>query len=549
LQEIAVERRPSSSLVATGVACALALAFVGRPASAAPKDAAAMKLYRDAIESDYLGMQFGAAEKKLKQAIALCGASGCAPGVVAQLHRDLGVVYLAGNKRPDDARTEFATALKIDPALTLLKDLATPEAAQLFAEVKGAAAPEATPGSAGGKEELTHVPPKEAGVSTPLPLYVELADGVTVVKVQVRYKSPATGEWKTLDLNKLASGYGIELPCAEVGPTSGELRYFIQTIGASGESAATHGTRNAPHVVPIVTELTSAPAHLPGKPPPESCAGALCPPGSPGCDAAGAATGATCSDDAQCASAACREGVCAAAEAATSKACQADGDCGDGGVCSAGVCGVAAKKNWLSLSIQQEALFLPTVNGACSTDATYACYDGTEPYDLPSHNLTPGTDNVEGGFSLATARVLVGYERVVHPHITVGAKLGFAFNHGPTQGSSSFLPLHAEARVAYWFGSHPTARTGLRPFVVLSGGVAEVDAKRRFVAQDVRPPYDSNYNLQAWRKAGQGFAALGGGIMYALSPSSGITVELKVLQMLGTSATGVAGQLGYALGL
>ena len=111
----------------------------GHGGAAAPKDAVATKLYRDAIESDYLGMQFGAAEKKLKQAIALCGASSCSPPVLAQLHRELGVVYLAGNKPPADARGEFAIALKIDPNLTLLKDLATPEASQLFADVKGTA--------------------------------------------------------------------------------------------------------------------------------------------------------------------------------------------------------------------------------------------------------------------------------------------------------------------------------------------------------------------------------------------------------------------------
>ena len=66
---------------------------------------------------------------------------------------------------------------------------------------------------------------------------------------------------------------------------------------------------------------------------------------------------------------------------------------------------------------------------------------------------------------------------------------------------------------------------------------------------DTAPGENPNYNLQAWRKAGQGFASLGGGAMYALSPASGITLEVKLLEMVGASATGVAGQLGYALGL
>ena len=254
------------------------------------------------------------------------------------------------------------------------------------------------------------------GISTPLPLYVELADGVNVAKVQARYKSPASAEWKTLDFNKLEAGYGIELPCADVGATPGELRYYIQTINANGEPSATHGTRNAPHVVPIVSELSGAPAHLPGKPAPDACSPASCAPGSPGSPKA--AAGASCSGrtDAECVSAACRDQVCVAEEP-TSKTCQADADCGAGGACVASVCGARGKQNWLSIAIQQEGLFLPSASGACSSDTTYTCYDG--PYLYNRKNLTAGSDNVAGGFALGTARVLVGYDRVLGAHITL----------------------------------------------------------------------------------------------------------------------------------
>lgn len=96
LQEILVDRRPRSSLVALTTLAGAAL--YAASAAAGSRDAAATKLNREAIETDYLAMQFGSAEKKLKQGIALCGTTACTPSVLAQIHRDLGIVYLASNR-------------------------------------------------------------------------------------------------------------------------------------------------------------------------------------------------------------------------------------------------------------------------------------------------------------------------------------------------------------------------------------------------------------------------------------------------------------------
>src|SRR4051812_36257697 len=62
------------------------------------KDDLALKLDQDAIENDYLAMKFVDAEKKLRQAIAVCGRTGCSQGIVAQLHRDLGIIYVVSNR-------------------------------------------------------------------------------------------------------------------------------------------------------------------------------------------------------------------------------------------------------------------------------------------------------------------------------------------------------------------------------------------------------------------------------------------------------------------
>src|SRR5688572_23198628 len=85
----------------------LALLGVTTQASAEPKDAAATKLGKQAMESDYLAMRFKQAEQKLKQALALCGKKACIAVVKARLHADLAVVYIAGLKKPDKGKQQI----------------------------------------------------------------------------------------------------------------------------------------------------------------------------------------------------------------------------------------------------------------------------------------------------------------------------------------------------------------------------------------------------------------------------------------------------------
>src|SRR5882762_7188188 len=93
---------------------------------AAPKDETVLKLDESAIDEDYLAMEFPDSVRKLRQAIAICGRTGCSAKVVAQLHRDLGVVYV-GWKKTDDGKAHFLEALRFDPAISLPKELVTPE--------------------------------------------------------------------------------------------------------------------------------------------------------------------------------------------------------------------------------------------------------------------------------------------------------------------------------------------------------------------------------------------------------------------------------------
>src|SRR5215510_3918712 len=81
--------------------------FGAAPAlAAAPKDDKADSLDQDAIDNDYLAMKFPDADRKLRQAIAICGRTGCSPNVIARLHRDLGILYIV-TKRVDDGKAQF----------------------------------------------------------------------------------------------------------------------------------------------------------------------------------------------------------------------------------------------------------------------------------------------------------------------------------------------------------------------------------------------------------------------------------------------------------
>lgn len=212
-----------------------------------------------------------------------------------------------------------------------------------------------------------------------------------------------------------------------------------------------------------------------------------------------------------------------------------------------------AHKNWLSVHFEQDFLMYGSQDNVCAsyggTEApNYSCFQSGSQFGYaPGQSIQPGVGNhIAAGLGRATSRLLIGFDRLVSPNISVGARIGFAFGGGPDnlQGAK-FLPLHAEARANYWFGTDPFASSSLRPYLSLSAGVAEVDG------HVLVEYYDANSQkgtLDAYRKAGTGFAGLGFGVMIPFAGSSGIVPELRALEMLGSSATAFDLSIGYALG-
>src|SRR5579871_5046661 len=80
-----------------------------------PKDKVVLKMDAEAMGQDYLDTEFAKADKKLRDAIATCGAKGCSAKVLAQLHRDLAVVSIAGLGKVDAGKEAFKKALELNP--------------------------------------------------------------------------------------------------------------------------------------------------------------------------------------------------------------------------------------------------------------------------------------------------------------------------------------------------------------------------------------------------------------------------------------------------
>jgi hypothetical protein len=581
---VTVDRRVPHPFLLTGLAAFVF--FIASHALAAPKDNAALKLDDDAIFNDYLATKFTDAERKLKQAVTVCGRNNCSPSVLAQVRRDLGIVYVVTG-RTDEARAQFAEALRLDPATQIPKDLSTPEIQQVFASAggagggggskpsRGAPPPDAEPAQVTSappgpdeEEEIEHQPVGEAALYTPMVIFAEMAEGINPSKVQVRYKSFGSPDWKRVELKKYRRGYGAEIPCTDIGSTPGELRYYIQALGPSGEVIATNGTRQAPHRVVLKDDPADEPRHLPGKEIPQKCKGGMqvdCPPGLPGCGSdRKKAPGADCSTDMECAAGMCLSGMCGGDpdKISSDVKCESDAECGSGKVCSKeGVCQAVSKKNWLGLAAQQDVLLLPSTTSVCGDSTEYACFQNGGYYDPEQFPIIrEAGDEIKGGFALSTTRILLSYDRTLGSHIGLGARVGYAFGGGPqAEGGKAFFPAHIEARLSYWFGRNPFSSTSIRPYVVIGGGVAQFDAK---VNVDVyeRPQADNpdpdnctsttcKYGTVAWKKAGTSFVAGGGGIMIPIDFKSGVVAEARLMQAFSASALGASFQLGYQMGL
>jgi len=523
-------------------------------------------------------------------------AEKCSPAVLAKAWMYVGIVRGSGKNDQAGAKEAFQKALSSDPAVKLDTQLATPETQKTFEGLGGAgaavpaetskpAAAAAANEDAGDKGGLKCTPDvRELQTRRPIPM--ECSSDEEVASMEIRYKPFGGDAWKSVKMKKAGDTFRGEVPCDATG-SAGTLKVFVRAKDAAGDSVDSFGSKAKP--VEFTTSETSSmePPSYPGEAAPTRCvAKEECPPDFPGCGAGALHgnkdAGTACGSSRECKEGLlCNEGTCEAAPACETNADCTSGSCVDN-KCSAGddePPQTTFKKNWIGLHFAQDIAIMGGTN-VCGADARtnqgYACYESgstTVPYNGDPY---PGA-GIATGTVVATRRLLLSFDHAFTGNITVGARVGFAFSGGPPAGKNlkadgsvdtpgtNFLPFHGELRATYWFGKGALGKKGLRPYVHVGGGVAQVDAKVKVKVSDCTPLVDPAYGqcinggstagvtlqqkeLDAWRKMGQGFITIGGGAMYAFKENIGAQLNVNLMYMLPTSGPVIQPSLGVVYG-
>jgi MYXO-CTERM domain-containing protein len=281
------------------VAACLTLSGVARAGGAG--DGQATALFKDAMDRDYLAMEFDKVEKKLRQADAICKKPGCSPAVSAQVHGYLAVLEGLAHKDKEKATEELRQMLRIDFTRTLDKqyaslllkdafDIAKEDVGKELEAKKQTDADEAKKADEAKQAEhdkklrepppvgkLVEKPFTEQAVTYPVPVVVKIPaapagidpEQSAVTRVVVDYTGPG-GQHGQAELKPSKDGYGGEIPCDGV-LSAGKLTYFTTALNRFDNPVATGGTAAAPHTVVLKVALSGALPHLPGELPPRAC--------------------------------------------------------------------------------------------------------------------------------------------------------------------------------------------------------------------------------------------------------------------------------------
>ena len=567
--------RSLKSLFAFSIAASLALVAMGADAAGGKKDKDVQKLVNQAMDDDYLNVEFEKAEAKLKKALDTCNKDkdNCSPEVLGKVHVGLATVHGVGQQKLDVAKADLIAALKADPGAKLIEGLAPPELEAKYKEAKaevggaggggeGGKGGEGGEGGEGGKgggnagvqADFDHKPPAESAVNTPVPIFAELPEEVGATKVIVRFKAFGGNKWESLPLTKIEGGWGAEVPCAAV-TTTGDLRYFIVGSDENGV-VATAGSMKAPFKIPIRSKITGDAPSLPGKNPPKKCAAKEdCPPGLEGC--AGADAGKP-------------EGAI----------CDATSECGKGLGCLNGICTPTGEEpegeskgtqHVISLGAQFDIAYVGDGRNVCSpgSSGNYICTSEANsdqqffgrPADIK------GTNGISGGLAFGGARIFAGYDYFFKFGLGLGARVGYAIG-GPTlctpgedgcpkvpdlngdgvvdqkdqdeyPAGKSYFPAHLEAR-ASWKFLHPNPEAGdFAPHVFVGGGGAQVNASIPVrvcdeVAEGGPPGCPGQTKVNAYQLTGLTFITFGGGATYMFIKNFGLTADVKFMVLFPT---------------
>jgi hypothetical protein len=466
------------------------------------------------------------------------------------------------------------------------------------------------PGPGGAPAGGLDCTPEGGPVQTRRAIPVSCKAEAPATSADIRYLQPG-GEWQTVRMPKKGGYFQGSVPCEATGQ-AGPLKLYVQAKDEAGDIVDTYGTKSNPVQFSLAETAIEEPPAFPGQDPPARCeATEECPPDFPGC--AGDVRcgsqdwGGACSSSAECkCGLLCTGGTCE-----TAPSCSSDAEC-EVGIChpklkkcsvpgggSAGG-GVPFKRHWVGLHVAQDIAFIGGSDvcvAAQQAEHSFACF-----YADTEFGYVPPVDNgaqypaghygepypgsgIATGAALATTRFLASYDFAFTEHLTAGVRAGFAIGGGPPAGETSFLPLHLEVRGTYWITS--LANAGLRPYVHAGGGVAQVDAKVQidvlecgfFIGDDTK--FNDCVNargtardeliaqrdaalaaglpreeierfaptLDVYKKMGQSFVTGGGGLVYAITPSLGVQLNVNAMLMFTSIGFVIEPSLGMVMGL
>lgn len=546
------------------VLATLALALQGRPAAAQyTRDKSARGKISDAVSEHYLKMNFGQAEEVLLGVVRACE-DKCRPATIAKAWMYIGVVRGSGKEDQHSAREAFEKAFGQDPDVTLDDALATPETTVTFeaarksrpdrgraipligaaaADTSGDAAPqsERTAARAASRSGLDCTPDsREVQTRRPIPFECRADD--ETARMSLRYQEEGTGAWKTVDMLKSGATFRAQVPC-QATMNSGTINFFIVATDAAGDPVDTLGSKGAPERLSVDPQSSEAPAYA-GEAAPARCEEkVLCPPDFPGCEDTMADDGGTAEGDAP----------------------------------------TPYHTDWIGLHFAADVGFISGSDVCATSNQDFDCFASgdTAPYPaaLPAPvagepgelgDAYPGT-GIGSGASGGTFRALVSYDHAFFDRISAGVRAGYAFGGGPkTIDGRTFLPIHAEARLQYWLRG--LSATGLRPYLHVGGGIAQVDIKKGQVTVrdcseepereafldciNARDAYDSandpalpSRTLDAYRKLGNAFVTTGGGVLFSLGGDAALQVNLNAMLMLPSVGFVVQPSIGLVYGL
>jgi hypothetical protein len=506
------------------IAIAIAIVACGELAlpGVASADRRSETVAKDALkkaDDDYLASDFAKALKRLQAAERVCGEASCSAATHAALIRDIGTMQFRLGQL-EAAAASFRRAKKLDAAVELNPDYV----ARDLREAWDAAIATATPAVASG--DFTHRPPAAQAASTPLPVYFEATTTDPLASVVVKYKNDSMRSFRRARLEKMGSGWGGTIPCADV--VVGTIHYYVQGFDSTGELAASSGDPNHTFSVPIRESISGSPPSLPGQPPPAKCT-------EEDVQVLNLDEGVRCKEDRQCKSGTCASGHCKAVQAFEQEEA------------SSGPREYA--RFWIGVAGSMDLTLPPGSNEVCAEAAGvstsgYWCTtpEGT---DLPANAAlvrgragAPSSEITPGG-----VHVTVTLDYAATPNLLVGVRLGYVANAYPgdaaaTAGKTISTPIHAEVRGSWVFGDEPLARSGLAPYAFVAGGVARFDAPTTvMVAQQ---GIAGQRAVHAWYVAGPAFGAIGGGARYAFSPRIAFSTGVGVDAAIGPGAFGFA---------